>query len=372
LDGSYPHLFLPFRRRCMINCPNCDKEIADDTAHCGYCGHQLEEKEKKKTMFGMAALDGQKLEEAVAKAKQARGDEDDSSDSGGGLKIPKPGQKQRPKSGSKGAGGLKIPKPGQRKKPVAQEPEAQGAPVGDSPQDSSAAMAKTERIDLSDAPHPSDELDAQPSLKQPAGRGQDDVVQARDTEEDLRAGAVDHIGPTDVDDDDPGQPAGPAAGFGPSEGAGAGPDIPAADDQPGEPAGPAAGFGPPEGAIAEPDAPAADDQPAADDGAAPQLGEPAGPGQGRNPLQQMQSGEPSAPQSGLGADAGPGPGAPAGPGGPEQGGFGQKEIDTGAPPAEKKSKKGLIIVLVIFVLLGGLGCLGGVAYFLINHTHLFS
>ena len=40
----------------MIVCPNCGKQNADESVHCGFCGHQLQEGGKK-TMFGMAALD---------------------------------------------------------------------------------------------------------------------------------------------------------------------------------------------------------------------------------------------------------------------------------------------------------------------------
>lgn len=70
----------------MIVCPNCDKENADESVHCGFCGHQLQEGGKK-TMFGMAALDAADIKAAAAQAKAA------SAASGGGpkLNLPKPG-----------------------------------------------------------------------------------------------------------------------------------------------------------------------------------------------------------------------------------------------------------------------------------------
>ncbi len=54
----------------MITCPNCGKENADESVHCGFCGHQLQEGGKK-TMFGMAALDSDAIKAAAEAAKQA-------------------------------------------------------------------------------------------------------------------------------------------------------------------------------------------------------------------------------------------------------------------------------------------------------------
>jgi len=54
----------------MIVCPNCGKENADESVHCGFCGHQLQEGGKK-TMFGMAALDASDIKAAAEQAKAA-------------------------------------------------------------------------------------------------------------------------------------------------------------------------------------------------------------------------------------------------------------------------------------------------------------
>mgnify|MGYP000129620186 CR=1 FL=1 len=54
----------------MITCPNCGKENADESVHCGFCGHQLQEGGKK-TMFGMAALDSDAIKAAAQAAKDA-------------------------------------------------------------------------------------------------------------------------------------------------------------------------------------------------------------------------------------------------------------------------------------------------------------
>lgn len=56
----------------MITCPNCGKENADESVHCGFCGHQLQEGGKK-TMFGMAALNADELKRAAEAAKAASG-----------------------------------------------------------------------------------------------------------------------------------------------------------------------------------------------------------------------------------------------------------------------------------------------------------
>ncbi len=54
----------------MIVCPNCGKQNADESVHCGFCGNQLQEGGKK-TMFGMAALDPEELRKAAEAAKSA-------------------------------------------------------------------------------------------------------------------------------------------------------------------------------------------------------------------------------------------------------------------------------------------------------------
>lgn len=99
----------------MITCPKCTKEIADDSAHCGYCGQEIKAKNEKKTMFGMAALDGAMLEKAVQEAQAAK---DQAKKAEGGLKLPKPsgglGSGSTPSpSASGGSAGLKLPRPGQ-------------------------------------------------------------------------------------------------------------------------------------------------------------------------------------------------------------------------------------------------------------------
>jgi hypothetical protein len=140
----------------MINCPKCDEQIADDSAHCGYCGHQLEQKKKKNTMFGMAALGGDELKKAVDEAKEAKKEQADSSggspsskasskasEKGGGLKLPKPGQGSN--STASESKGSKLPKPGQK---------GPGSTDLADDEDPEVAFAKTERLDLSDAQPP--------------------------------------------------------------------------------------------------------------------------------------------------------------------------------------------------------------------------
>ncbi len=55
----------------MISCPNCGREIPDDVAHCGHCGHRIEV-EQKKTMMGMGALDLDQLKDDVEKGRKAK------------------------------------------------------------------------------------------------------------------------------------------------------------------------------------------------------------------------------------------------------------------------------------------------------------
>lgn len=59
----------------MIVCPNCKNENADDSVHCGFCGHQLQEGSGKKTMFGMAALNADQIQQAADAAKAARAEQ---------------------------------------------------------------------------------------------------------------------------------------------------------------------------------------------------------------------------------------------------------------------------------------------------------
>ena len=56
----------------MISCPSCHKDIADDSAHCGFCGAKIETGAGKKTMIGFAALTGDALKQAAEEARQAR------------------------------------------------------------------------------------------------------------------------------------------------------------------------------------------------------------------------------------------------------------------------------------------------------------
>lgn len=325
----------------MINCPNCGKQIADDSAHCGYCGAEIkQEKAKKKTMFGMAALGGDELKKAVEEAKEAKKTKGDGGGSGGGLKLPKPGQKSGPSQSdspkqSGGGGGLKLPKPGQ-KKPTPNE----------APDEDAAGMAKTERIDLSEASSPSES-----------------ATEPHDVEE--RFANQQQLTPEDADPDAPANAETMAmAAPGPDEMGGAdfqtddaGPTAPDASQPP----------------VSEPDEPEPAD-PGAPFGEPPGPGEPAGPqdfggaaAATPGPSQASNAGDQGGP---IAADAqpsagpAPGPGAPAGPNlAEQQGGFGQQQIDTGQPPAaQEKSKKGLIIAVVVVAMLLGGGCMLGVGW----------
>lgn len=63
----------------MNICPNCGKEVSEDAAHCGHCGHRLEV-EQKKTMLGLGAVDP----EWKKKMEEARGTSSEQSASDGG------------------------------------------------------------------------------------------------------------------------------------------------------------------------------------------------------------------------------------------------------------------------------------------------
>ncbi len=248
----------------MINCPSCGKEIADDSAHCGFCGQKIESrKQKKKTMFGMAALDGDELKKAVEQAKEAK--QSGPGGGGGGMKLPKPGQGGGAKPST--SSGLKIPKPGQK------------APAADA--DDGAGLAKTERIDLSSASLPDEAPQAEAAAAEPA-------------EPELAADGTGFSGQDAFDD--------------------------SFDDS----------FGP-----TNPDGFDSVDEPQDNLGSLVTANEPAD-------------------------RFGPGPEANAP---PAQGGFGQQEIDTGAAPAEKKSKTGLIIGIVVAAMLLGGGCMAGIGYY---------
>lgn len=54
----------------MISCSNCGKEISEDVAHCGHCGHRVQLKQKK-TMVGLGAIDKDALQAKLEKNKQA-------------------------------------------------------------------------------------------------------------------------------------------------------------------------------------------------------------------------------------------------------------------------------------------------------------
>lgn len=56
----------------MIQCPSCGKDIADDSAHCGYCGSKVETGAGKKTMIGFAAVTAEQMREAAEEARKAR------------------------------------------------------------------------------------------------------------------------------------------------------------------------------------------------------------------------------------------------------------------------------------------------------------
>ncbi len=112
----------------MIICPECGKEIADDSAHCGYCGAQISSGAGKKTMLGMAPVTADMMAQAAAEAKAAREAAQDAADtepkslgdlkSEGKLKIPKPSGAPAPASSS----GSSLPSPGKLSIPKIGEP----------------------------------------------------------------------------------------------------------------------------------------------------------------------------------------------------------------------------------------------------------
>ncbi len=90
----------------MIVCPNCGKENADESVHCGFCGHQLKEgdKSKSKTMFGMSAISADEVKKATQTAKEAS-----QAAAGGGQGS---AQEQANSGASDGPPKLNLPKPG--------------------------------------------------------------------------------------------------------------------------------------------------------------------------------------------------------------------------------------------------------------------
>src|SRR5690554_733662 len=124
----------------MIICPKCTKKIADDAAHGGYCGQEIKAKAEKKTMFGMAALDGAVLQKAIKEAQAAK---DEAQASAQGLKLPKPatGASGGGAPASAGGSGLKLPKPG--------EASAGGGDAFDD-LDDDLGLAKTEMLEFSE------------------------------------------------------------------------------------------------------------------------------------------------------------------------------------------------------------------------------
>jgi hypothetical protein len=313
----------------MINCPNCDKQIADDAAHCGYCGHQLEEKSKKKTMFGMAAIGGDELKKAVEDAKKAKDEKGDGEQkkAGGGLKIPKPGQKSAGKSTdagkSSGGSGFKIPKPGQK----ANEQPEQDAQADE------AAWAKTERIDLSDAEPPSgisepSEADTQPHDIEERFADQQRLETDEATGDDAGTASTISMSAPSEDDLDSVPPAQTPQSSQPSFGEPAGPG-PSQVSQAGEQSGP---FGP--GAQEAEEA--------------------------QQPQQPQQAASP--------ATTTPPPGGPSP--ADQQGDMRVHKVGKGGPPApEKKSKKGLIIGLVLVAMIFGGACMLGAGYYV--YTNFF-
>ncbi len=319
----------------MINCPNCDKQIADDSAHCGYCGHQIEEKQKKKTMFGMAAISGDELEDAVEKAKQAkeRGGGDDGGGAPkkpGGLKIPKPGpssanksradQKSSSTKSSGAGGGFKIPKPGQK-----------SAPKDDAKNDEQdeAAWAKTERIDLSDAEEPCESEAKTQAMQQPSPQHE---FSPQDSSTGLGAESsatinVSNVEPEEDEPVEPSQPSGPSFG---------------------EPAGPG---------------PSQVSQAGAQSG-------PFGPGaQEANEAEQAQQPQPSQ-GGGFSSSNVPNPSAKPG---DEQGQMQAHEVGTGGPPVpQEKSNKGKIIAIILVALAFGGACVLGAAAYALDYFGIIS
>jgi|GEM_PF-3492928 len=184
----------------MIICPKCTKEIADDSAHCGYCGQEIKAKVEKKTMFGMAALDGAVLQKAIKEAQAAK---DEAQASAQGLKLPKPatGASGGGAPASAGGSGLKLPKPG--------EASAGGGDAFDDLDDDDLGLAKTEMLEFSEEARAElREAAATVNLAAPAAGSQDEP---EFSDEDANAPTMPHTQP-DFNE----APAG--AGFGSQQG----------------------------------------------------------------------------------------------------------------------------------------------------------
>ncbi|MFU8803640.1 MAG: zinc ribbon domain-containing protein [Bradymonadaceae bacterium] len=146
----------------MITCPNCGKPVAEDVVHCGHCGHRMDH-ENKKTMLGMAAINADELQRAIAEAKTGDDQSTDepkpaapkpaapkpaaqSSLPKPKLKIPTPGQ--GPSSASSGGSPFSLPKPSTpapstpAETPSAETP-APSTPAETPAADAAAAEAKT-------------------------------------------------------------------------------------------------------------------------------------------------------------------------------------------------------------------------------------
>ena len=145
----------------MIQCPSCGEEIAENSAHCGYCGAKIEAGSGKQTMIGMAAVSSEDLarvKEETARAREAAEASGDSelgnerSKPAGKLSIPKPGggsggstSDAPPSKPSLGglAGKLNIPKPGQSATAGAAPPDAKTEMMNAVPGSESNAGAAT-------------------------------------------------------------------------------------------------------------------------------------------------------------------------------------------------------------------------------------
>lgn len=159
----------------MINCPSCGKEIADDSAHCGYCGSELEMGSGKKTIVGFAAITPQMMQEAAEAAKAGRpvdldptpaptpaAESEPDEPTGGQHKlsfgIPKPGGASAASSGP-GVPKLSIPKPGgppsQDDAPTQMSPAVEVESAPEAPAVSSpvpAEPAGPESVDIASTP----------------------------------------------------------------------------------------------------------------------------------------------------------------------------------------------------------------------------
>lgn len=179
----------------MINCPNCSKEIADNSAHCGFCGHEINAQVEKRTMFGMAALDDDALKKAVEEARESS-QEAKSADAGGqkGLKLPTPGGKTGGGERAASEGGISLPKPGDEPRPFEEADE----------------LAATEMLEFSEAERDAlintGAAPAEESSAPPAAEGADTTPQEQPFGADLGGGSVEESASQQRESE-------PAAGF---------------------------------------------------------------------------------------------------------------------------------------------------------------